>query len=620
MEFICTQLNMTRLPDSGMIYEAVNQEYAVREQFIFCTADTATLFFAGTNLPDISRILTILNDSGGKYQPTGSMTPSLWQSTDAAAIFLQMVVGIDDHAGSLQDLHEQFRMAVDSRHAGPLLQRLFRQGILLHEKARQESGFFDYAIDVPAIVRELTSKVLGYPAHRQVGQLGEHQAFPRILEMFSQNDSQAAVAVKPGSPTDKQPSALMHTDILLIGRSADQEQIRLVMDACKKTRRGPLVVFDFSDRPLAAQFRKIGGVYLYEPSDLEKIRRLNLADRQKVTARIQRWISRELSNFDQWTSDSLHSFSGISGKSEAMQQVFEQIARVARSDATILIDGESGTGKEITAIAIHNLSHRSQHPFKTINCGAIPENLLESELFGHVRGAFTGAVANKPGLFETANSGTLFLDEIGEMPRHLQVKLLRFLQSGEIKRVGSNDTISVDVRVLAATNQNLQTMVDEGKFRSDLFYRLNVIQLTLPPLRDRREDILLLVQHFLKKFAARYRKNVQSLSDEAMELLHNHDWPGNVRELENIIERAVVLAVGDNISAAQLPAAIGSDGDDSFPLSSGMPLKLLEKHHILATLKACKNNYDLACKKLGIGRTTLWRKLREYQVDLDDEG
>jgi len=245
------------------------------------------------------------------------------------------------------------------------------------------------------------------------------------------------------------------------------------------------------------------------------------------------------------------------GTSGPMQQVYEMIGRIATTKTNVLIVGESGTGKELVARAIHNESDRGEAPFVALNCAAIPENLLESELFGHVKGAFTGAVGNKPGLFETADGGTLFLDEVGELPLPLQVKLLRALQERTIRRVGGNSDRRVDVRIVAATNRRLEDEVAAGRFREDLYYRLNVIQLALPPLRERLEDLPLLVHHFIEKFARELGKPVRGISEEAMARLRAHAWPGNVRELENGIERAVALSRSEWIEAESLPPALG---------------------------------------------------------------
>jgi two-component system, NtrC family, response regulator PilR len=244
------------------------------------------------------------------------------------------------------------------------------------------------------------------------------------------------------------------------------------------------------------------------------------------------------------------------GSSRAMQQLYEMVARVADTRTNVLIQGESGTGKELVARAIHDQSERREQPFVAVNCGAIPENLLESELFGHVKGAFTGAVQSKPGLFETAHRGTLFLDEIGELPPALQVKLLRVLQDRAVRRVGGTSDHQVDVRIVAATNRRLEEEVAAGRFREDLYYRLNVIQIGLPPLRERPEDIPLLVQHFVERYASEVGKAVRGFSDAALERLAGHAFPGNVRELENLVERAVALSTSETIGPESLPPSV----------------------------------------------------------------
>jgi two-component system response regulator PilR (NtrC family) len=244
------------------------------------------------------------------------------------------------------------------------------------------------------------------------------------------------------------------------------------------------------------------------------------------------------------------------GTSVAMQKIYELVAQVAATRTNVLISGESGTGKELVARAVHEQSERRERGFVAVNCGAIPENLLESELFGHVKGAFTGAVQNKPGLFETADGGTLFLDEIGELPPTLQVKLLRAIQDKAVRRVGGNSDRPVDVRIVAATNRDLAAEVEGGRFRDDLYYRLNVIQIALPPLRERMEDVPLLLQHFLERYAREFGKTIDGVASQAMEKILAYDFPGNVRELENMVERAVALARGSRIDPESLPPAI----------------------------------------------------------------
>ena len=307
---------------------------------------------------------------------------------------------------------------------------------------------------------------------------------------------------------------------------------------------------------------------------------------------------------------------GLIATSAEMARVLDLVERVAPTDATVLIRGESGTGKEIIAKALHHAGPRASGRFVAINCGALPEPLLESEIFGHVKGAFTGAAANKKGLFEEAHGGTLFLDEIGEMAPGLQVKLLRVLQSGEVRPVGSTQVITVDARVVAATNRYLEPMIRRGTFREDLFYRLNVIPIALPPLRERREDIPLLAEHFLARFSQRQGR-VLRLSAGATERLLRYAWPGNVRELENAMERLAILAREETIEAGDLPPHIGAGlALGTAPgLAAEQTLAEAERAHIIQILERCGWNHSRAAEALGIGRTTLWRKLKDYGIE-----
>ncbi|MFQ5789179.1 MAG: sigma-54-dependent transcriptional regulator [Acidobacteriota bacterium] len=312
-----------------------------------------------------------------------------------------------------------------------------------------------------------------------------------------------------------------------------------------------------------------------------------------------------------------HRFEGIIGTSPAIKVVLKMVNQVARLDSTVLITGESGTGKELVARAVHALSSRKDRPLVIINCGAIPDNLQESELFGHTRGAFTGAHVDKRGLFEEAHGGTAFLDEVGELSPAAQVKMLRFLQDGELRRVGATVSRNLDVRIIAATNQDLEKSVEENTFREDLYYRLNVIPIHLPPLRERREDIPLLVQHFIKDAAHRMgHAQPPSVSPRAMNLLVSQSWKGNVRELENVSERAVALDRDGVIGLDDLPFA-GSQRSEAKIIERSrrhsLTLSELEREYILEVLAECGGSRKKTAQCLGITTATLWRKLKQYQ-------
>jgi DNA-binding NtrC family response regulator len=331
-------------------------------------------------------------------------------------------------------------------------------------------------------------------------------------------------------------------------------------------------------------------------------------------------LEKEVARLKEELSDRYH-LRSIVGSSAAMRKVYDQIEKVLESEITVFIAGESGTGKELVAKAIHYASLRSDGPFIDVNCAAIPEGLQESELFGHEKGAFTGAVATHPGKFERASGGTIFLDEVGEMSASAQARLLRVLQERVLQRVGGTETIELDVRVISASNRDLAKMVEEGAFRQDLFYRLVVFPITLPPLRDRREDIPLLVEHFLEKYARDAGKRVTRIEAKAMEAMTGHGWPGNVRELENVIHRTLLVSSGLELTFEDLPPGIGTDqavsASDAQPATASggggtLNLEELERETIVRAMEQNKGNLSDVARQLGIGRSTLYRKLEQY--------
>ncbi len=321
-----------------------------------------------------------------------------------------------------------------------------------------------------------------------------------------------------------------------------------------------------------------------------------------------------------------HRFENLIGRNPRMQEIYSLISRIGDNNATVLLSGESGTGKEVLARAIHQHSNRSHRPFIAVNCAAIPAELLESELFGHEKGAFTGAVATKMGKFELATGGTLFLDEVGSMRLDLQAKILRALQEREIERVGGTRTIKIDARVIAATNRDLKAAISEGSFREDLFYRLNVVPITIPPLRQRREDISLLVQHFIAKYNREFARNVKGLSAGAMAALYHYNWPGNVRELENVVERALALAKNESISLSDLPLEISILGENLVEKTqrSGLSLREARSHferqYILSVLEKVQWKQVEAARVLGLHRNSLAWKIQRLAIDLETRG
>lgn len=406
------------------------------------------------------------------------------------------------------------------------------------------------------------------------------------LEIFSQNEINVTL-------TDIRMSGMDGLELLDRLKAIDPEAIVVIMTA-----------FSSVDSAIAA-LRKGAYDYVTKPFVNEDLMQtVRNAVRTGDLFRENRFLRREL--------DKHTGFSEMIGESPALQNVFRIIEKIADSNAAVLISGESGTGKELVARAIHLRSGRAEKAFLAVNCGALPESLLESELFGHVKGAFTGAASDKKGLFRSADGGTLLLDEIGEMPMPLQVKLLRALQEREVTPVGASIPVTFDARIIAATNKDLEHEIGESNFREDLYYRLNVIEIALPPLRSRREDIPLLTKHFLSKFAREHNSVEKPIEPEALDALVAYDWNGNVRELQNSLERAFLLS-GDQISASDLPPKITNNGPSPSSSNSLKPtLEELEQQYIRETLSSVENDKASAAKILGIDVSTLYRKLKRY--------
>ena len=429
---------------------------------------------------------------------------------------------------------------------------------------------------------------------RQLLEVSGHRVFTadsaeNALEIFAANDI-----------------ALTLTDIKMSGHDG----IRL-LDEIKQLDPDALVIimtaYSSVDSAIAA-LRKGAYDYITKPFVNEDLlQTIANALRQRQLFRENRALRREL--------NTRYDFSSIIGKSDALQRVFELVKKVADTNANVLIRGESGTGKELVARSVHFNSSRSEKPFLAINCGALPESLLESELFGHVRGSFTGAVSDKKGLLRSAAGGTLFLDEVGEMPASLQVKLLRAVQEHEVIPVGSSDPAKFDARIIAATNKDLEAEVRDGHFREDLYYRLNVIEIVIPPLRERRDDIPLLVKHFVSQAARQNGAAEIAVTQDAMNALIAYEWPGNVRELENAIERAVILS-SDKIEVDSLPQKVKewSSGPSTNGERREASLDDVERRYILEILRSTNDDKAAAAAILGIDISTLYRKLKRFDV------
>lgn len=398
-------------------------------------------------------------------------------------------------------------------------------------------------------------------------------------------------------------------DLVITDLKMDQISGLEVLEAAKNNNAETEVIImtAYASVETAVESMKRGAFdYITKPFNPEE---LNL----KVSRAMERQRQRNEINYLRRQVEEKYRFKNILGYSSQMQEVLNIVAKISKSEATVMITGESGTGKELIAKAVHNNSLRKNKPFVIVNCGALPTNLLESELFGHLKGAFTGANASKRGLFEEANGGTFFLDEVGELDPAIQTKLLRVLEDGSFRRLGDTKETVVNVRFLSATNRDLEKAVIEGIFRQDLFYRLNVVTLHLPALRDRLGDIPLLVNFFLEKSASKLGKKIKGLSKKALSQLNIYSWPGNVRELENVIEQAAILCNGESIEFEDLPSKIRQFELKADVRDKGI-LEKTERECILQVLSRCGNNKSRTAKELGISEATLWRKLKKYNV------
>jgi len=548
----------------------------------------------------------------------------VWERGEAIRHFFEVILGVGTPIPGdvifLENVKEGYTQSLETEMTGPVLNRLFQTGVRIYKRLSQSDAFFTGAVSIEAAIAELGKQIFGNAENIHVALWGESSEIQNLIGYFRQ--------VKFGSLQKLTPEseALMDTsdrilqpkqvDILIKanGNASTEKLIRMLQAQLKMRHGAPLLLIDLSKNP--EQPLKNDLLLCYSRNDLEALIRRNFKEREKSVPGLLKRLEKEVREFISWQySRERFEFSGIIGRSRKLQVVLETIARVSATDVTVLIEGESGTGKELVARAIHENSPRSNQPFIVVNCAAISETLLESELFGYVKGAFTGATSQKKGLFEEADRGTIFLDEIAEMSPATQANILRVIQEGEVRRVGSTQTIKVDVRVIAATNKDLKALVSEHKFREDLYYRLKVMQIVVPPLRNRREDIPDLAKYFVEKYGHKNAKHILGITEEASALLQLYPWPGNVRELENAMERAVVMTIGQHITPTDLPQEIQFFSEKG--QKSGTPWPTLydvEKQHILKTLEYVDWNLGKATEMLGISRATLWRKLKDYGI------
>jgi two-component system response regulator AtoC len=449
---------------------------------------------------------------------------------------------------------------------------------------------------------------------RKVLVVDDEASFRHLLSVILEKEGYEVETAKDGNEAIAKMESGLFDGILCDIRMPQMDGIQFLKEAKKNYGDSTIIMMSaYGTLDNAIEAMKLGAYdYVSKPFKPDEIiLTLKKAEERERLRKENIYLRREVKRE--------YDFSNIISKNEKMRAIFDTIRKVAKYKSTILITGESGTGKELVAKAIHFNSDRSANPFIAVNCGAIPENLLESELFGHVRGSFTDAVRTKKGLFEEAHGGTLFLDEIGELPLSLQVKLLRVLQDGEIRRIGDSRSIKTDLRFIAATVKDLEKAVKAGNFRDDLFYRLNVLPLKVPPLRERKEDVPLLVDHFIAKFNESLEKDAKGVSPEVLKVLLGYSWPGNVRELENVIERGLVLTENQTIDLEFLPPEVHrSDEGSAFSQLEEYSIKkatrILEAELIRKALRKTGGNHTHASKILEISHRTLLYKIKEYGI------
>jgi DNA-binding NtrC family response regulator len=554
--------------------------------------------------------------------------------------FFELLIGKNDGLPSdpriLLKMREEFNLALDQGSVGSVLTKMYRQGEDLGNSLQVDPIIRKNCIARPEVILDIANKIAGNLDNFQFIFMGaEISEMHEVINTVNRTENQKkyvyhddfSIAYQIGIelgciPINRKQfeNQLDDNTILINFKKSSGNIINWVIPAAKRNKNLLYIYFDLSMTNLITATSYPPNLYIQSDTQISGLIANHTRNRREYLHTIDHLLTIEIRSFYTWLySDERFVFNNIVSADRHMQKVFELMRRIAPSDISVLITGETGTGKELIARAIHQDSIRVNAGFVAVNCSAIPDTLLEGELFGYEKGAFTGAIAAKKGLIELASGGTLFLDEIGDLPPHLQVKLLRVLQEREILQIGSTTPIKVDIRLITATNHNLDELTREGKFRSDLYYRVNTVQINLPALRERRDDIPLLTNYFIKRLNKNNGKQIYKISEEIYKRFLTYDWPGNIRELENIIERAFAVSIGEEITVTDLPTRLQSYPIRNYTIekdsvSGETSLKQLEAERIRDLLINKKIKLTETAKILGIGRTTLWRKMREFGI------
>jgi transcriptional regulator with PAS, ATPase and Fis domain len=541
-----------------------------------------------------------------------------------------------DSPNLLTEVKEDFNRALNYNAVGPILTRFYRQGFDFAQRIANHQQIVKNPISASEVILDISRKISEDLNRFQLILFGENrdlleqlvQTFrkysnKKVLLCSSEFENSYAQSVELGSlPINlSQIEQFLGTDTIFVNTSNNTAKIwEEILPAIKQNRNALYLYFQSGSNSVQSGVRKIPNIFLQTKQNIQSVIELNVQKRRQYFNEISDEVQSEVREFYNWLfSDNRFLFGDMVSQNRQMHNIFELIRRIAPTDVNVLIQGATGTGKELVARAIHKNSSRINNNFIAVNCSAIPETLLEGELFGYERGAFTGALNMKKGLIELASGGTLFLDEISDVPPLIQVKLLRVLQEREIMRLGNPTPIKVDVRLVVATHRELRHGMKEGSFRSDLYYRINTVQINLPTLAERKEDIILLSRHFMQKSNIRFNKTVRTMAEDVRNILLSYPWPGNIRELENVIERAVAVSIGDTLTMTDLPVhMLNTDSkieiEKQYERNNERSLKEMEAAHIRELLEKEQMNYNRVAEVLGISRTTLWRKMKEYEI------
>jgi len=560
---------------------------------------------------------------------------------DALRHFLDLVLGI--HNGlpadpkQLLQIKEEFNLALDEGSVGTLLSKMYREGEKLGNLLHTDPVIVKNCISFPDVLLDIASKISGDLDAFQFVFLGsENDTMNQIISSIRRGEERKlyyhhddfGIAYRRGLslgciPIDtiQLENILNKSTVFVDFNASESPNLNKLLNVSRDYRSHLYIYFSLSNKKTIKYSSKLPNLFIQSMGQVQGLIDLHTQNRIDYLQTLNNRIDHTINRFYDWLySEDRFVFENMVSADRRMQKVFELTRRIAPSDVSVLISGETGTGKELIARALHNSSHRSEKEFVAVNCSAIPDTLLESELFGYEKGAFTGAYTSKKGLIELASGGTLFLDEIGDLPPIIQVKLLRVLHEKEILRLGETRPIKVDIRLVTATNHDLEEMTIQGKFRPDLYYRVNTVQINLPALRDRRADIPILTNFFISRLNRKSNKHISRISDSVQDKFTEYDWPGNIRELENIIERAFAVSIGEAITVSDLPKRMQNFTGTQYVFennnkTSVASLKDLEAARIRDLLVTKNITLSESARILGIGRTTLWRKMREYGIN-----